>query len=147
MDVYVCANIHVIVAEMSEHHENGKQVSENWNAVFKALSAEPRRQLLVSLLDTPPDQSISLPQSAMMPNVPSDSERLRIELYHVHLPMLEEMEFITAESDPLVASRGPQFGQVAAVMDMLHSEATSLPEPLVVGCQRLETERQANPDF
>jgi len=131
---------------MSEHHENGKKVSENWDAVFRALSAEPRRQLLVSLLDAPPDQSVPLPQSAMMPNVPTDPERLRKELYHVHLPMLEEMGFATSEAEPLVAARGPQFDRVATVLELLHSDAATLPDSVVVGCQRLEAERQADLD-
>lgn len=132
---------------MSEHHENGKKVSEGWDAVFRALSANPRRQLLVSLLDAPPDRSVPLPESAVMPNVPLDPETLRAELYHVHLPMLEEMGFVIAESEPMVAARGPQFGQVAPVIDALHSEATSLPESLVLGCQRLESEQQADIDL
>jgi len=41
-----------------KNYENGGQVSENWDTVFKSLSAEPRRQLLVSLLDAPPDQPV-----------------------------------------------------------------------------------------
>ena len=131
---------------MSEHHENGKKVSGNWDAVFRALSAEPRRQLLVSLLDAPPDGTVPLPRSAMMPNVPVDPKRLRAELYHVHLPMLEEMEFITAESDPLVAARGPQFERVGVVLAALHSDAATLPDSLVVGCRRLEAERQTDLD-
>lgn len=90
-----------------KHYENGKQVSKNWDTVFKALSAEPRRQLIVSLLDTAPDQSVPLPESAAMPNLPLDAEELRAELYHIHLPMLAENDFIMWETDPLVASRGP----------------------------------------
>jgi hypothetical protein len=126
------------------HYENGEQVSENWDTVFKALSAEPRRQLIVSLLDAPPDQSVPLPESAEMPNVPSDPEVLRVELCHAHLPMLEDNGFITWETDPLVASRGPQFDEVAVVFDALHSEAAEIPDTLVIGCQRLEQEKQAS---
>jgi len=48
-----------------------------------------------------------LPESAAMPNCPPDPDVLCVELYHAHLPMLAEMGFITWETDPLVASRGP----------------------------------------
>jgi hypothetical protein len=130
-----------------KNYENGGQVSENWDTVFKSLSAEPRRQLLVSLLDAPPDQPVPLPESAAMPNCPPDPDVLCVELYHAHLPMLAEMGFITWETDPLVASRGPQFDEVAVVLDALHSMAASIPDSLVVGCQRLVQEQQDNIDF
>lgn len=126
---------------MSTHYENGKQVSENWNTVFRALSAEPRRQIILSLLDRSPREPVPLPESAMMPNVPSDQEALRRSLYHTHLPMLAEMGFIRWETDPLVATRGPRFEEAAVVFEALHSSATRLPDSLVVGCQRLEKER------
>ncbi|WP_096391375.1 hypothetical protein [Halopenitus persicus] len=127
-----------------ENYENGKQVSKNWDRIFKALSAEPRRQLIVSLLDTPPNQSVPLPESAVMPNLPTDPEVLRMELYHVHLPMLADNDFITWETDPLTASRGPQFDEIGVVFEALHSEAVNMPDSLVIGCQRLEQERQAS---
>ena len=57
--------------------------------------------------------------------------------------MLEEMEFVEWDTDPLVASRGPRFDEVAVVFGALHSYATDIPDSLVVGCQRLEEERQA----
>jgi hypothetical protein len=129
-----------------KHYENGKQVTENWDTVFKSLSAEPRRQLIVSLVDASPGQPVPLPESAAMPNRPLDPAVLRAELYHVHLPMLAENGFITWETDPLVAFRGPQFDEVAVVFDALHSEAADIPDSLVVGCRRLEQEQQSSTD-
>lgn len=129
------------------HRENGERIVENWNAVFGALSSEPRRQLLVSLLDAEPDSSVPLPESAIMPNVPPDPEVLRRELHHVHLPMLAKMGFVTWETKPFVVSRGPRFDEVAVVFEALHAEATSIPDSLVIGCRRLEAERQENGDL
>lgn len=124
------------------HHKNGEQVIENWNTVFKSLLAEPRRQLIVSLLDAEPDKSVPLPESAIMPNVPPDPEVLRQDLSHVHLPMLADMGFITWEKEPFVASRGPRFEEVAIVFEALHAEESRIPDSLVIGCQRLEEEEQ-----
>ncbi|UHQ96252.1 hypothetical protein [Natrinema halophilum] len=124
------------------HHENGKQIIENWNTVFNVLSSEPRRQLIVSLLDAEPDQSVPLPESAIMPNVPLDSEVLRLDLHHVHLPMLADSGFITWKTEPWIAFRGPKFDEVAVVFEALHAEASSIPDSLVIGCQRLEEEQQ-----
>lgn len=126
--------------------ENGKQVIRRWNQVFDALSAEPRRQLIVSLLDSPDGKPVSLPESAVNPNVPVDPDRLRGELHHCHLPKLADAGFVEWEPDPLVAYPGPRFDEVAVVFDSLHAHATDVPDSLVVGCQRLERERQTNVD-
>ncbi|OVE82808.1 hypothetical protein [Natronolimnobius baerhuensis] len=131
---------------VSIHRKNGEQVIEKWDTVFNALSSEPRRQLIVSLLDAGPNQSVPLPESAIMPNVPPNPKELRQELYHVHLPMLADMEFITWESEPLVASCGPRFDEVAVVIEALHAEASRIPDSLVIGCQRLEEEQQDSVD-
>lgn len=132
---------------MGAHRKNGEQIIENWNSVFNALSSEPRRQLIVSLLDAGPDQSVPLPESAIMSNVPPDPEVLRRELHHVHLPMLADGGFVTSETDPWIASRGPKFDEVAVVFEALHAEATSIPDSLVMGCQRLEEEQQKSVDL
>ena len=122
--------------------ENGKRVIQGWNSVFKAISAEPRRQLIVSLLDRSPDGSVPLPESAANPNVPPSPEDLRRELYHRHLPMLADMKFVEWKTEPFVAARGPRFDEVAVVFEALHAEATDIPDSLVLGCQRLEQERE-----
>lgn len=122
--------------------ENGSRVIQNWDRVFKAVSAEPRRQLVASLLDTPPEASVPLPESAINPTVPADPRSLRQELHHCHLPMLADMEFIEWETEPFVARRGPRFEEVAGVFEALYSSASDLPDSLVVGCQCLEEHRQ-----
>jgi hypothetical protein len=77
-----------------------------------------------------------------MPNVPPNPEELLRGLHHAHLPMLAEMGFVTWETEPLVAARGPRFDEVAAVFEALHADAACIPDTLVVGCRRLEEERQ-----
>ena len=132
------------MGEMNGRNGDGQRVIEKWDTVFKALSAEPRRQLIVSLLDASQGQSVSLPEHAMARNSPADREKLRQELHHCHLPSLADQGFIDYETDPLVASRGPQFDEVAIVFDALHATAADLPDSLVAGCQRLEQERQVS---
>lgn len=122
--------------------ENGRRVIERWDRVFDAISAEPRRQIIVALLDSEPEQPVPLPESAANPNVPADPERLRTDLHHRHLPMLAEMWFVEWESDPFTAVRGPNFDEVAVVFEALQAHATDVPDSLVIGCQRLERERQ-----
>lgn len=128
---------------MSEiHPENGNRVVRKWNDVFEALSAEPRRQIVLSLVDSPPDRPVPLPESAVTPNVPVDPEPLRTDLHHLHLPLLAESGFVEWRDDPFVATRGPRFDEVAAVFEALESDATAIPDSLVAGCQRLERARE-----
>ncbi len=121
---------------------NAENVIERWDEVFRALSAEPRRQLVVSLLDSAPDESIPLPESAVNPNIPTDPNTLRMTLRHTHLPLLADMGLIDWQTEPLVASRGPRFEEVAKVIGLIQSSASEMPNSLVIGCRRLEQERQ-----
>lgn len=116
-----------------------REVVENWNRVFEALSAEPRRQLLVALMDT--DDEIALPEAAANPDVEVDPERLRTNLYHQHLPALADHEFVEWDDDPLVARRGPQFDQVEAVFQVFRDNPGQLPQELVEGCKHLDFEQ------
>ncbi|ARS89149.1 hypothetical protein [Natrarchaeobaculum aegyptiacum] len=133
---------------MNKDSPGGSTAStERWNTVFRAAAAEPRRQLVVSLLDAPPGTSVSLPESAINPDVPQDPQTLRQELYHEHLPLLSDGGFVEWETDPLEASRGPNFDQIGVVFDTLHEHAPELPDSLVVGCLRLEVEEQQRLDY
>ncbi|QSG02622.1 hypothetical protein [Natranaeroarchaeum sulfidigenes] len=111
---------------------NGRRVIEKWNDVFSVLDAEPRRQIVTSLLDA--DGSVPLPESAVNPNASPDPKELRLELYHKHLPVLAEHGFIEWEADPFVAERGPRFGEVAIVFEALYTHVESIPDSLVIGC-------------
>lgn len=123
---------------------NGQRVIERWDDVFEALSAEPRRQIVVSLKDGREGRTVSLPEMAMNPNAPVDQDDLRLQLRHRHLPKLAAMDFVDWKAEPLVASRGPRFDEVSTVIGALQSNAIELPDSLVVGCQRLESERQVD---
>lgn len=121
-------------------------MSDNWDRVFRALAAEPRRQVIGSLVDTPADQAVILPESAKSDHISSSLEDLQVELYHSHLPLLAELEFVDWDTDPLVAVRGPKFAEVAAVFQAVHSSISDIPDSLVDGCHRLERERSAETD-
>lgn len=124
--------------------ENAKAVIDSWDTVFTALSAEPRRQLVLSLSDAPPGETVALPESARNPNVPIVLAEFRLRLRHVHLPLLADCGFIDWQREPFVAARGPQFDEIAIVLESLQRTAGDVPDSLVIGCQRLERERQSN---
>lgn len=129
---------------VSMERRQPKMVIDRWDRVFKAVSAEPRRQLIVALNDTHADEWVSLPDAAISPSVATAPEQFHIELQHRHLPLLEEYEYVRWTLEPFRARRGPYFDDVAVVFEALHDRAVQLPDRLVYGCRRLEQERQQN---
>lgn len=126
----------------TDQRHDGERVIERWDLAFRALSAEPRRQLIVSLMDAPAERRVSLPEAAMSPTVPPDPATLRRNLRHRHLPLLDDHGYVRWEQDRFRAQRGPRFEEVAVVLDALQSRAETIPDQLVSGCQRLEHERR-----
>lgn len=127
----------------TERFREGERVIERWDRVFRVLTAEPRRQLITTLLDAGAERPVPLPEAAMSPTVPRERETLRFHLHHRHLPMLAEAGFVRWEREPLRAWRGPNFEEAAVVIASLHECADELPDRLVHGCHRLEAERAA----
>ncbi len=131
---------------MVTHSSRGEKVIHAWNGVFKALAAEPRRQLITALNDSPPTESVTLPDAAISPMVSPARDKMIVELQHNHLPALEHAGFIEWTREPFSAKRGPQFEEAAVVFNALYDNVTDLPDTLVVGCRRLESEREAADD-
>lgn len=115
---------------------------ERWNTVLRALAAAPRRQLVVSLMEAPPDRELSLPEAANPSQLLREPELLYSELIHSHLPVLEKAGLIEWQREPLCAKRGPKFEEAAAIIQSVYENAGALPGTLVDGCQHLEERRQ-----
>lgn len=121
--------------------EQKQRMIDRWDTVFQALGAEPRRQIVVSLLEAPEDRALSLPEAANPSYLREDPEMLATELIHSHLPELAAGDFVRWESEPFTVSRGPAFEEAAIVFQALHDCADAIPSRLVDGCQRLEEKR------
>lgn len=128
----------------TEQRQSEKQVIEGWDRLFRTLSAEPRRQIIVSLGEAPTGRQLSLPEAANPSYHLMDPEELYVELVHSHLPVLAEAGYVQWESDPLRVERGPNFAEADVVFRALHSYADEIPDRLVHGCQRLEEQRRAD---
>lgn len=118
-----------------------EQGIRRWNRVFKALAAEPRRQLVGALMDAPADESVPLPEAAMNSAVRSDPERLGLELRHRHLPLLADAGYVEWQSTPFRVARGARFAEVRAVFDGLAANAAVIPDPLRSEYPLFERER------
>jgi len=130
----------------ARQHSNAERVIEGWDRLFGALSAEPRRQIIVALLEAPPGRELPLPEAANPPYALRDPEGLYIELEHSHLPVLADGGYVEWERNPLSVSRGPNFEEAAIVLEALQERADEIPDRLVHGCQRLEEKRGGDDD-
>jgi len=113
-------------------------VSARWNAVFRGLAAEPRREIVLALSNAGRDQAVQLPAAAIPPDGVIDREQLRISLHHTHLPMLSDNGYVEWSTEPFVAERGPAFPEVQSVLEAVIADAGRLPDALVEGDGRLE---------
>ena len=144
-EICVVTNCYVsrdTLPRMKQLHEEQKQrMIERWDTVFQALGAEPRRQIVLSLMEAPEDRALSLPEAANPSYLREDPTELTTELIHSHLPELADGGFVEWESEPFTVSRGPAFEEAAIVFEALQDRADAIPPQLAEGCQRLEEKR------
>jgi hypothetical protein len=111
---------------------------ERWDQLYAAMSAEPRRMVLLSLLDAAPGEQLPLPEAAESPNQSMDAETLTIHLLHHHLPKLAEPGYVRWERDPLRVRRGPHFDEAALVVETLMDSIDEMPPSLANNCRILK---------
>lgn len=109
-------------------------VYDRWDQFMRLLSAQPRRQIVVSLMEEPDRSLLSLPEAATTPGLPVDRERFEIRLRQIHVPMLADAEYVRWTEGPLRVGRGERFDEPAAVMDLLLEGDDRLPPALTSGC-------------
>ena len=120
--------------------------SERWNQVFEALCAEPRREIINSLLDEPRDGRVALPGAAASPNQSIDSETLAIELRHLHLPKLAELSYVRWEREPFCVQRGSNFAEPAFMIENVFESVDEIPQSLVDNCKIIQRMRDNDVD-
>lgn len=94
--------------------------------LLDAVSHVDRRLLAYQLLNaTDSSQTASIERIARERNI--DPGTLRLRMYHVHLPRLEEAGLVTRRADGRVV-RGPAFDDAAPLLHLLRNNAHQLPE-------------------
>lgn len=122
---------------VSPTYQDGTGVVEQRDRIFDALSAQPRRQLLVSLLEAQPAEFLDLPEVALARESAAEDHELRAVLVHRHLPLLADYGFVRWETDPMRVQRGSEFDVLEPVIRTLAVRTETVP-PLVVGDIELE---------
>lgn len=96
--------------------------------VFSALSSSSRRKLLFELAVCNSDQGKQLTlQMRSDPDVPADSSEY-VELYHCHLPYLDNMGIIDWDRDADTVSEGPLFPEVWPFIALLDEYREEVPD-------------------
>ena len=94
---------------------------------FEALSNVHRRRLLVALLDHNPQRdAVDVPEDVHEGD--KALEPLQSELYHSHLPRLEEAGFIRWNRDTHEVTRGPRFDEIRPLLELMRDHADELPD-------------------
>lgn len=94
---------------------------------FEALANIHRRRVLVALLDHNPQQDVvTVPADVHKGQKPV--EILQTELYHSHLPQLEEAGFIRWNRDTHQVVKGPKFDEIRPFLELMQDHADELPD-------------------
>lgn len=117
--------------------------NERWDRVLSLLASEPRRVIIHSLVESPDDEPLPLPEAAESPNVSVSHDELRTALYHNHLPALADAGYVGWSSDPLRVWHGQNFEEIEAVIEVIVESADQFPSELIDGCGFLEQAVQA----
>jgi len=94
---------------------------------FEALANIHRRRLLVALLEHNPQQDdVTTPEDVHEGE--KSLEVLQKELYHSHLPRLEEAGFIRWNRDTHEVVKGPRFDEIRPLLELMRDHADELPD-------------------
>lgn len=97
---------------------------------LEALSDRYRRELLLALLiENPQSDDDRDPLDIIDP--PDEPDVLEAELFHNHLPKLESMGYIEWDRDTGQIATGPDWADIAPVIELIAEHQDELPEDWV----------------
>lgn len=103
------------------------ELSSRSDSFFEAFSDPYRRQLLLALVDhNPQDDDDRDPLNLISEDIEPDV--LETELFHAHLPKLEDMGYIRWDRDTNEISKGPDWDEIAPLLALIHDHQDELPE-------------------
>ena len=102
-------------------------VSERIDLALEALSNPYRRQLLLALLLENPQDDTDRDPLDLLADV-DEPAVIETRLHHVHLPKLESMGFIEWDRESGAISKGPEWDQIAPLLELIADHRDELPE-------------------
>ena len=106
--------------------DNGSSLSD----LFEALSHEYRRRVLIAVAQQNPQDEDEIVSEATDDDHEDDEalEQLQLELYHAHLPKLDEAGFIDWDRESETITRGPRFEEIEPLLKLIHEHQDELPD-------------------
>jgi hypothetical protein len=100
--------------------------------VLDALGHRYRRRLLVALLEHNPqdDDDAQNAEEALgtVAGADTDEDAIEIELFHNHLPKLDDLGYITWDREEGTIRKGPNWDEIEPVLGLLVAHADELPD-------------------
>lgn len=86
---------------------------------LRALAHPDRRRLLTALLECEHPTDDAVQALDVVPGARRDPARLSVELYHDHLPRLEDAGFLRWDGESFEVSAGPRFDEVRCALESM----------------------------
>lgn len=86
---------------------------------LRALAHPDRRRLLTALLECEHRTTDAVHALDVVSAARRDPARLSVELYHNHLPRLEDAGFVRWDGESLEVSAGPRFDEVRCAFESM----------------------------
>lgn len=93
---------------------------------LEAITHAARRRLLLSLLDRPSQEGTPVEIAEWVDE--SDIAETRVDIYHTHLPELEDRGYVRWDRERCHVAPGPQFGEIEPLLTLLYEHRDELPD-------------------
>jgi hypothetical protein len=98
-----------------------------WETQLNALADPYRRQLLVALLGHNPQDDDDIDPLDRIVRSETDSKFLKIEMFHTHLPKLDDLGYIEWHRSEGTIHKGPNWDEIAPLLELIHDHRDELP--------------------
>lgn len=95
--------------------------SPQLDSVFNAINKQARRFVLIDLLNDTGNDTVDILERT------TADDRAAIELYHTHLPALEQAGYIEWDQDSNAVSRGPNYPEIEPFLRVLEESTMEFP--------------------
>lgn len=92
---------------------------------FRAMADPTRRRILVALAEQNPQNAATL-HPVDLSLTDAETRKLTTEMYHSHLPWLEEAGLVTWDRDTHELEKGPNFDEIRPILTLLEGDPDTL---------------------
>lgn len=107
---------------MNEHNPQDVLTSTELDTLMDILSAQERRAVLYRLR-----REDSLNESDLLVAGINQSDQRKIALHHIHLPKLEEAQYIEWERETGVVRPGVQYDDIEPLLNLIETQSDECP--------------------